>query len=261
MRNVQVLVSTMNQTDYSLLKKMNIQTDAIVINQCSESKFDEFLFNGHKIKWISLNERGVGLSRNTAFMHATGDILIFADDDVVYNDGYEKKILNFFKKYNCSVAVFNITSLNLSRPEYADKYNHRLNLFNCLKYGAARIAIKRESLLKSNIFFSLLFGGGAVYQAGEDNLFLTTCIRRGLKVYASKKYIGTVAQQDSTWFKGYNEKYYFDRGALFYAMYGKNAQLMLLLMEIHSMKRAKSLNIIDRLKLQYRGIDEFKKNL
>ena len=31
----------------------------------------------------SMNERGVGLSRNDAFMRVSGDILLFIDDDEV----------------------------------------------------------------------------------------------------------------------------------------------------------------------------------
>ena len=50
---VQVLVSTMHQTDHSLLEKMNIQTDAIIVNQCDENKIEEFKYNGHTIKWFS----------------------------------------------------------------------------------------------------------------------------------------------------------------------------------------------------------------
>ena len=37
-----------------------------------------------------LNERGIGLSRNTALMRATADIILFADEDVTYKDGYAK---------------------------------------------------------------------------------------------------------------------------------------------------------------------------
>ena len=50
--NVQVLVATMNQTDYTLLKKMNIQTNAIVGNQCDKNEITEFEYNGHQIKWL-----------------------------------------------------------------------------------------------------------------------------------------------------------------------------------------------------------------
>ena len=74
---LQVLVSTMHQTDYSLLEKMNIQSDAIVINQCDRDGIERFSFpfRGHDILWMSMNERGVGLSRNNALMRATGDMI------------------------------------------------------------------------------------------------------------------------------------------------------------------------------------------
>ena len=95
---LQVLISTMNQKDFSLLERMNIQTDAIIINQCDKYEVKFFDYKGNKIKWFSLNEKGVGLSRNTALFHADGDILLFADDDVVYNENYEEIILNEFEK-------------------------------------------------------------------------------------------------------------------------------------------------------------------
>ena len=46
MGRVQVLVAAMNQIDHSLLSKMNIQSDAIVANQCSFNSIERF-------KWSS----------------------------------------------------------------------------------------------------------------------------------------------------------------------------------------------------------------
>ena len=60
---VQILVSTMNQTDYSLVEKMNIFTDTIVINQCDHTAYTSFQFNGHTVEWYDCEERGVGKSR------------------------------------------------------------------------------------------------------------------------------------------------------------------------------------------------------
>ena len=95
---LQVLIATMHQTDHSLLDKMNIQSDAIVINQCDCDKIEKFTYKGHEIIWLSLNERGIGLSRNTALMRGTADIVLFADEDVIYEDGYSQKIINAFDK-------------------------------------------------------------------------------------------------------------------------------------------------------------------
>ena len=45
---IQILVATMNQTDYSLIEKMNIKTDAIIGNQCNHNNIEEFECNGQK---------------------------------------------------------------------------------------------------------------------------------------------------------------------------------------------------------------------
>ena len=42
--NVQVLLATMHQTDDSLLKKMNIQSDIIVGNQCDDNRIQEYSY-------------------------------------------------------------------------------------------------------------------------------------------------------------------------------------------------------------------------
>ena len=255
---IQVLISTMHQKDYSLLDRMNIQSDAIVVNQCDRNEIFEFEYKGHQIKWISLAERGVGLSRNTALMRATADILLFADDDVVYLDGYVDIVCSeFINNPKVDVFTFNLNSLNASRPEYLDSKNHKLHWHNSLKYGATRISIRRESAFKKNLTFSLLFGGGAVHQAGEDNLFITQALQSGMNVWASKALIGTVNQEESTWFKGYNERYYFDRGYLFGNMYGWKAKYLLMLLEFKEKHTKSQLSFHQRLKIEKKAIKEY----
>lgn len=256
---LQVLISTMNQKDFSLLEKMNIQSDAIVVNQCDKNCIEEFKYKEYLIKWISLKERGVGLSRNTALMRADADIVLFADDDVVYNDGaIDKVISEFGNNPNMDLIVFNLVSQNPNRPETIVKKPYRLHWYNCLKFGAFRIAIRRQSIIYNNIYFSLLFGGGTVYQAGEDNLFIVTCLRNKLKCFASKIAIGTVEQKESTWFKGYNEKYYYDRGALFYAMFPGFYKFFLIALELKEKKSRSEIKFIKKLQLASKGVKEFK---
>ncbi len=247
---LQILVSTMFRNDYSLLDKMNIHADAVVVNQCEENSVKRFEHKGHSITWINSDLRGVGKSRNTAILASSADVLLFADDDVVYDDGAADKVLAYFESNpQTDLAVFNLPSLNPERPEPLVGKPYKLRYRNCLKFGAFRIAVRRESILKKNIFYSLLFGGGAPHKAGEDNLFITNCIQRGLNCFASDMQIGTVAQEQSTWFTGYDNKYYFDRGALFAAMYGRLAKPMLVLFEIRKPDKA----MLSRLKTQFKG--------
>ena len=244
----------MNQTDYSLLSKMNIQSDAIIVNQCNRNETTEFNYNHHHILWISLKERGVGLSRNTALLRSSADIVLFADEDVVYSDEYEQTIIQAFESHpKISLIAFNLSSLNEKRPEYLVKKDHKLTLLNCLKYGACRIAVKRESVFYRTITFSLLFGGGSLYSAGEDNLFVVQCLRHGLKGMASREFIGLVEQKSSTWFKGYTEKYYYDRGILMYLMYGDFAYILLTILN-HRNRSNELLSLYERQKASMKGI-------
>ena len=219
--NVQVLMSCINQEDFSILDQTNIQTSAVVVNQCEKDRTLEFDYKGERIKFISLSSRGVGISRNTALINSDKDIVLFADDDICYYDGYEDLILKEFENHpEADMICFNFEYLNHIRPGiYTDKFK-RVRWMNCMRYGTYKMAVKRDALMKHRVSFSLLFGGGSTYGSGEDSFFISDCIKSGMKVYASPICLGTVEQKESTWFFGYNEKYYRDKGA-FWAAYGK----------------------------------------
>ena len=259
---LQVLISTMHQTDHSLLDKMNIQSDAIVINQCDRNEIEEFEYKGHHIQWMSLKERGVGLSRNTALMRADADIVLFADDDVIYDDGYEKKVIDNFKKYEKKdLLIFRIESTNKERPTKKEKKDHNLLWFNSMRYGAVRIAIRTAAIRKANVFYSLLFGGGAKYQAGEDTLFIQQCLRRGLKAVSVQEVLGVVEQQESTWFKGCNEKYFYDKGVLLSACFGKWARPLLLLLLIKNKNETNEVGLAKAIKCSFNGVKDYHKTI
>lgn len=216
MMKLQVLVSTMKQTDYGLIEQMNISSDTLVVNQCNICKSEVFEHKGNRIEWYSFTDRGIGKSRNNALLRATGDICLFADDDVTYCDGYSDLIISEFEKNSrADLIIFNIHSTNAERPEPPIRKPHRVHFYNCLRYGTYRIAARTESIRKERLAFSLLFGGGSKYGSGEDSLFLMDCIKRGLRIYAVPVEIGRVHHLCSTWFSGYTEKYFFDKGALF----------------------------------------------
>lgn len=257
---LQVLVSTMHQKqgDYSLLEKMNIRTDAIIVNQCDNNGAEQFEYYGNKILWINTEERGIGKSRNRAIIASSADVIMFADDDVVYdNNAFDYIQQTFNANRSIDMAVFTSESLNPDRPETIITKKHRLHFWNCLKYGAFQFVIRRECLLRTSIMFSLNFGGGAQYQAGEDCLFVTKMIFSGLRCYAIPIKLGTVAQEASTWFKGYDTQYYLDRGALFYAMYGPFAKMIMLLFEV----RNPGDGFFSRLKNEYEGMKIYNKKV
>lgn len=214
----QVLVSTMNQNNSHKFEEMNLSSDAIIVNQGENDSVISIQKGKYELKFYSFNERGVGLSRNTAMMRAQADIIQFADDDMIFTDTYREDVINEFKSHpEADAILFSIESLNPERPLLKIERFRRVRKIEALKYGCARLAIRREKVIYNNLSFSLLFGGGALYGSGEDTLFLQDCIRSGIKIYKSPVKVADVRQDSSTWFSGYNEKYYRDKGALFAA--------------------------------------------
>lgn len=116
---VELLIATMHQKDDSILNRMHVQSDAIVINQCEPFAWREFKRDSYRIRFLSCGERGVGLSRNTALMRAERDICLFSDDDLIYRDGYEEKIIQAFEDFpEADVLVFNIQSIDNKKSRY-----------------------------------------------------------------------------------------------------------------------------------------------
>lgn len=216
---LQVIVAAMNQEDSAIIERMNIRSNALVCNQCSRDSREVVESNGNKIIFLNSTQRGVGRNRNNGIADSSGDILLFADEDVRYHDDYVEIIQEAYKKNpKADMIVFNVKRLNDYRKESRDNVSRRVHWFSSLRYGAIRISVRRASLLKANVWFSLLFGGGAEFGFGEDSLFMSDCIKRGLRVYASDKEIGIVDQASSSWFEGYNRAYFRDKGVLFRAI-------------------------------------------
>ena len=220
---VQLLVSAVNQDAAALTEQMNIQTDAVIVNQCGGYGYEELDRNGHRVQVLSMPERGVGLSRNTAFLHADADICLFSDEDIVLADGYERQIAAAYDALPDADMILVNVEVGPARRTYWNEKIHRVSYRNYGRYPAYSITIRREALLKANVYYSLLFGGGARYSNGEDSLFLRDCLRAGMKIYAHTACIGRETERESTWFHGYHQKFFHDRGVLYHYLYGKLA--------------------------------------
>lgn len=221
---LQTLVSAVNEDTKVLAEKMHLESDAVIINQCDQNGYEEYDHNGHRICCYNFAERGVGLSRNNALLRATADIVLFSDEDIVYEKGYAQQILSAFEnRPKADMLLFNM-DVDKERATYHTNKEFRVRQYNCGRYPTYSFAIRRERLHKENITFSLLFGGGAKYSNGEDSLFIKDCISHGMNVYALPITIGKEEKRPSTWFEGYNDKFFFDRGVLYRCLYGAMAR-------------------------------------
>ncbi len=259
MTNIEILCATMNQTDFSKIDEMNIHADVLFTNQSGRNAYDEHMWGGHRARMVTTNTIGVGINRNIGLLYATGDILLFADDDFIYDDNLEENILKAFEKCKkADVIIFgNRYSKNGEVYKVRQLQNKKLPIYQSMKFGTYVLAIKRDVVLKHNLTFSNLFGGGCIYSHGEDSDFILQCFKNKLKIYTSDYILGTTAKDSSTCFFGYNEKYFFDKGALARNSFGIWAGLFMLYISIKEGNGAE-ISFYKRLKCMKAGYRNFK---
>lgn len=255
MSKLQVLVATMHQKDLSIAEKMNIRCSAIIANQAHREEVCNQTTEFGTLKMITTATRGVGLNRNIALLAADSEFVLFSDDDMVYYDGLEEAVVDAFRQLpQADVLVFGIDIVK--KGEITERRRspvRRLRVWNAMRYGSVRIAVRRSALTGKNITFHQCFGGGCMYSAGEDSLFLKACFDAGLKVYSHSYVLGTCCKDTSSWFVGYNDKFFYDKGVLVRYLFPKTCYIMAMYFAVR-FKRKTDLGIFRRIRLVYAGV-------
>lgn len=259
---VELLISALNAEPAKLIQKMKVTGSAVLVNQCNlDECYDVATANGN-VKVISNTERGIGLSRNHALDAASGDILLFADDDIEYVPDYVDLIASEFEKHPEADGIFFNFEVDASRATYSTKTFGPVTFKNSGRYPTYSLAVKRDRVRNDSVklCFSPLFGGGAKYSCGEDSLFIMDCLNAGLKLFCSPVCLGREVYRQSTWFSGYTEKFFFDKGVLYPFLYGKLAPFVAMRFLLkHGSVMCKEIPILQAYKLMRDGMKEGKK--
>ena len=256
---IQVLVTTMHQKDTSKYESMNLQSDAIIANQADDVFYIEEQKGEHTVKMITTNTRGLSINRNIALMYADADYIMFADDDQVLVDGYEKIIENEFKKCpNADAIKFYCESTNKERPMSFKRPNkfHKVKKSEVMSSGVHCLVIKHQSLLSKNLFFQNNLGSGAEIICGEDTAFISDALRTKNNIYASPMLLSYVNQGESSWFKGYDKRYFISIGYVYSRIYGKLAILAIYRRAYRLKNKTKDFTFSDMVKLMKKGMKQ-----
>lgn len=225
MSQFEILCVTMHQTDFSKLEQMNIHSDVFFANQADRTAYEELKFEGHTARMLTTDTRGVGVNRNMTLQYAKGDICLFADDDVTYCDDMEAKILGEFATHpDADIIIFHVDA-GETRKQISYPKTKRCRGFFRMPWGAVRIAFRLEAVKKANLWFTTLFGGGCIFSSGEDSMWLHDARKKGLCFYVSRETIGSTDVAESSWFTGYDEKFFYGKGAGIAATHGSMAGL------------------------------------
>lgn len=205
-----ILLSCMYEKDKEIIKRSNIQSNCVIINQCDEDKKEQInLENSKTCLWINSKKRGLSISRNMAIKNSNADICLIADNDEIFDDDVEEKILKAYKELpQADIIVFN---LHNKRTKLKNKI-YKLKRLECLRVCSLQITFRSKSIDYNNLKFDIKLGAGTGNGAGEENKFLLDAHDKGLKIYHYPINIARMVDNESTWFSGYDEEYFYKRG-------------------------------------------------
>ena len=83
--DIEVLISALGKDAQELASGMNLECDAVIVDQGSrEGRYEFKTQEGSIVRVIESGDRGIGLSRNLALEEAKGRIVLFSDDDIMF---------------------------------------------------------------------------------------------------------------------------------------------------------------------------------
>lgn len=260
MSRLEVLVTTMHQTDFCKFNQMQLRTDAVLANQTDKDGVVVTEKDGNRIILVSTPGRGVSRNRNIALAHANqhSEFVIFSDDDLVFDEGYEQKITDEFDRHPEVEAIkFNLHDLSstrkisMKRIERFEKATRR----NMASSGVWGLVIRTEIVKRRNLHFHENFGPGTDNFCGEDTIFVMELFDKKINVYRSPIEIAGIDQTDSSWFQGYNEQYFTTIGKVLRETYPWMAVLLAIRGAFRFSKRERcKMHFFDILKCYLKGI-------
>ena len=256
--DIEVLISTMHEKSIDCYKRFNLETDALIINQTDYNSYDEIHAGKYKVRMISTDTRGLGTSRNLAILNSKADVLVFADDDEVFETGYSQKIEDELRAHpSVDFFLFKTIIYQDGKEIVKVKEERDLSIYNSLRYGSVHFVFKKESIRRNNISVSTYFGAGTGNGSGEDSIFIRDCLKAGLSLRTSTKLIAKVYNDDSTWFNGYDEKFFYDKGMLSKALFPKTYRLYIEQFLRRHKEMTKEINIKKARKIMIAGAHDF----
>ena len=151
--DIEILVSTINQKSLAFLFKMfpNETWKRISILIVNQTRTDQLVSNYHNIKIINSREIGLSNSRNVALKNASKEILLIADDDIVYKENFIESILEGFNSVSADVICFQYEIYGKPAKNYLSRISNDVNWLRLLNTSSVEVALKKE--LVYNTFY------------------------------------------------------------------------------------------------------------
>lgn len=262
---IEIIVSTLDNIFDNIDESIKKYKNVTIINQKSSSRnIDDKEVKNKKINnlnWIDINQIGLSKSRNYALDLATADYLYLTDDDIVLSPSFEEIVQETIKNnQKVDILAFKVGGIEKEFKKYPSR-ELNIGFLRSLKLSSVQLVICKDFIQKNKIKYDELFGAGAEYKMGEENIFLFDALKKGAKIKFIPKEIAKVHLNESSWFTGYDRKYFIDRGAIFHRMFGVFSGIYSMIFCVRKQKLYnKNFSIMKAYKYTQIGKKQYKKN-
>lgn len=206
------------------------------------------------------NSRGLSKNRNFILSKATSPLLLISDDDVDYSEsGLTTVIESFENNLDMDIITFRYDSKEIPK-EYPDFSFPLWSPPKSYYPSSIEISFRRESV-QGRILFNELFGIGATFPSGEEDIFMHDCRKSGLKGLFIPAVIcshdgATTSDRDSA-----NLEFIRTKGAVFSELFPFSWPLRLVTHLIRNNKKGGGINSSAYARAWLKGVSDYRKLL
>ncbi|MDD3012751.1 MAG: glycosyltransferase [Candidatus Gastranaerophilales bacterium] len=199
--------------------------EVLVMDQSTNDETEKLLKDYSNFRYFRLNSRGLSISRNEGLKQSRGEIIVFADDDLLFEENYLSDIVDFFSNSEFKPDMIGgkilpkylapkpdwIEGYLLGGLGYSD-YGDKPRLYDShpkhVPYGG-NMAIKRKCLNKVGSFSIIKNADQSLTVENEDIIFANKLRELGYTLaYCPDMVVYHKIQPDFLTYKYYKKRYY-----------------------------------------------------
>lgn len=220
MLEIAVATMNMNVLNNPALLSTNVTRISIINQGNSRNCLPQLIKNSH-IEVHSFDERGLSRSRNRAIQNATETWLIFADDDLTFDQDIEEVFINNVRN---DVDIVFFSNSDKTGPHYNKMFSKFKLAFMVTSWT---FAVRVDFLRRTKVTFDTQLGLGATFKSTEENSFVLDCFKEGARCQVLERALVT-HEGLSTGFN-WDAELWKSKGAFFKRNFGLPGILLLLL--------------------------------
>ena len=198
--------------------------EILIMDQSTNDETEKLIKNYPNFKYFRLNSRGLSISRNEGLKQSRGEIIVYADDDLIFGENYLSDIIDFFNNSELKPDMIGgkilpkylapkpdwIEGFLLGGLGYSD-YGDEPRIYDIhpkhVPYGG-NMAIKRKCLDEVGSF-SIMNGDQSLTVENEDIIFANKLRKLGYTLaYCPDMVVYHKIQPEFLTYGYYKKRYY-----------------------------------------------------